>query len=67
MAYHSPLTGTRLQDLIDRRDAQRDTDVKLVARDNPDNRHSGRPDIVRLVVPVPDRRGLRRQAGDTLK
>ena len=51
MTYHSPLTGTRLQDLIDRRDAQRDTDVKLVARDNHDLRSKPGPGR-----PVPDRR-----------
>jgi len=62
MTYHSPLTGTRLQDLIDREGAQKEKSD--VARNNPGSRHSSRPDIVRLVVPVPDRRGLRRQAGD---
>ena len=62
MTYKSPITGTRLQDLIDREGAQKEQ--SNVARNNPGNRHSGRPDIVRLVVPVPDRCGLRRPAGD---
>ena len=59
MTYRSPLTGTKFEDI--RRDAQEQSNV---ARNNPGNRHSGRPDIVRLVVPVPDRCGLRRPAGD---
>ena len=62
MIYRSPLTGTKLQDLIDREGVQKEQSD--VARNNPGNRHSGRPDIVRLVVPVPDRCGLRRPAGD---
>ena len=62
MAYRSPLTGTKFEDI--RKDAQKEQS-NVRSNNNSDSRDR-RPAAADLVT-VPDRRGLRRQAGDTLK